>query len=73
MTYRAEEPEETRGEGEENSEPNRDIYAVTQGSVDIVFRQRIVEGTGQSGVEDCRCEGEADEEEGADARNDGGR
>ena len=67
---RAEEPEETRGEGEENTKPDGDVDTVAKGAVDVVFRQRIVEGAGQSGVEDCGCEGEADEEEGADARHD---
>lgn len=71
MTYRAEEPEETRGEGEENTQPDRDIDTVAKGSVDVVLRQRVVERAGQNGVENCRCEGEADKEEGADTRHDG--
>lgn len=64
---RAEEPEETRGEGEENTEPDRHVNAVAEGAMDVVFLQRIVESARQSGVEDCRCEGEGDEEQGADS------
>ena len=64
---RAEEPEETRGEGEENTEPDRHVDAVAEGAVDVVFLQRIVEGARQSCVEDCGCEGEGDEEQGANS------
>ena len=70
---RAEEPEETRGESEEDTEPDSHVNAVAEGAVDVVFLQRIVEGAGQGGVEDRGCEGESDEKDGADGGDDGSR
>lgn len=64
---RAEEPEEPRGEGEEDAEPDCHVNAMAEGAMNVVFRQRVVEGACQSGIEDCGREGEADEEEGADS------
>ena len=69
---RAEEPEETRGEGEEDAEPDGHVNAVAEGAVDVVFLQGVVEGACQGGVEDGGCEGESDEEDGADGGDDGG-
>lgn len=63
---RAEEPEEARGEGEGDADPHRDVDVVAEGAVDVVFRQRVVEGARQRGVEDRGREGEGEEEEGAD-------
>ena len=68
---RAEEPEETGGQGEEDAEPDGHVDAVAEGAVDVVFGQRVVEGARQGGVEDGGGEGECDEEEGADGRHDG--
>lgn len=70
---RAEEPEEARGEGEGDADPHRDVNVVAEGAVDVVFRQRVVEGARQRGVEDRGREGEGEEEEGADGRDDGRR
>ncbi len=40
--------------------------------MNLVLLERGVEGGDEGGVEDRRCEGEADEEKGTDAADDGG-
>lgn len=68
----ADQPEEARGEGEGYGEPDPDVDGAANIGVDLVLLERGVESADEGGVEDRGCEGEAHEEEGADAADDGG-
>ena len=69
---RAQQPEQARGPGKGDGEPDDDVHAVTEGAVDVVFFEGRVEGAHECGVEDCRREGKSHDEQVADAGDDGG-
>ena len=69
---RAQHPEEARGKGECHGQPGCDVDAVAERAVDVVFFEGAIECASKSGVEDCACEGERDDEKGAYGGDDGG-
>ena len=51
----AEEPEERRGPGEDDGEPDGDHGVFAEGEVDVVGVEEAAEGAEEDGEEDCAC------------------